>query len=164
MRVLLAVLLLLVSGPLGAEEPTEGERREAQGACRELQVRYALHRDAGELEAWLDLFTEDAVMSLAGRESRGRDALRAAAAQRMTGEALRHVVSNQSVEVESVDRARGRSYATVIGADAGVPAIRAVVEYWDRYQRTPRGWRIAERRTEIVFAAVPPPAPPEGGP
>ena len=92
---------------------------------------------------------------------KGREQIAAGFAQRQANDARmsRHVCQNFLCEVIDDDHARGVVYLTLYRHD-GEPGRRfsplaegpeLVGEYRDRFVRTPRGWRIAERETVASF-------------
>lgn len=61
-----------------------------------------------------------------------------------------HQVSNIEIDFDGVDVARGVTYVTAWHRFAdGRPDAVLYGQYHDRFERTPRGWRIAER---VLFA------------
>src|SRR5262245_1402840 len=98
---------------------------EDKDAIRELLARYCFHFDNGEFEAWVNLFTEDAVFDVGARgRFAGRDALRkfVHAIPLTNGvPGMKHCVMNSIVNVEN-DRATAQSYVVVVqgGAVLGV--------------------------------------------
>jgi len=116
---------------------------------------YARLVDDGRADAVADLFTEDCTFrSTRGRNgtSTGRDAVR----ERMhlllsTFAATSHHVSNIQVTFTGPDRAEGLTY---LYAWHDFTDDRPVGHLWARYvdvfQRTPTGWRIAERSLHVT--------------
>ena len=139
---------------------SDDQRAQIAAACTALSVAYARHVDFGDYEAFVDLFTEDAILA-AGPVREGREAIRASMAQRSPELRSRHVLTNIHIDVDGPDAARGISYLTLyrhIGPesldDAAVPmrGPAAVGHYSDRFRLTPAGWKIAERRLSLAFA------------
>lgn len=127
------------------------------GKLADLYCKYLDHKDP---EAFADLYTEDAVykpaiqpVPIVGRD-RILEWIRAYPSSRM----VRHVSTNQIVEVIDQNSAKGTSYAITFrepnpqeGEVSTRTAPRAVVEYVDTYRRTADGWKIASRYYNIDF-------------
>lgn len=121
-------------------------------AIRNLLGRVAQLADEGDLEEYLDLFTDDASWGGAGFPTRqGRAALRAGAEERRAsgtagpGSMTRHAVSTAVVEVAG-DRATARSLFHFYGATDGVPELRMIGIWEDALARDDGAWKIAARR------------------
>ena len=161
MRSLIALILL--STPLLAMGEQTAERmaaEDAERACTRLIMDYAVYRDAGEARRYADLFTENGSLSLLGQTWQGRDAIY----ERMVNaEPQRsvHLMSTVRVYPESQTTARGVSYAEVYiegETDSGpveTAGFMAIGRYIDRFERTPEGWKIAERRFERLLVRRP---------
>lgn len=123
-----------------------------EAACARLCVDFANHIDARRYDAWLDLFTEDGVLDRMGTRISGRTELAGFLKARPTTVETRHLCTNIRVEMATADEASGFCYALFFQGTPGEPGQPAtlagapsVVEYHDRYRRTPQGWRIQER-------------------
>ena len=117
-------------------------------ACERLVLDFAYFSDHREYESLGALFTEEGIMVRpSGTRLEGRNAIvtayRATPADRIT----RHICTNIRITVESSDRARGTTYATVY-SNSSTPKIG---EFEDEFLRTPEGWRIAERTARFVI-------------
>ena len=136
--------------------------REDQVAIEQLLNRYCHKLDRGEIDAVVDLFTEDAVL-LPQYEGDARHAGRAAVRAWYTRYAatsiaavrgLRHKISTALIEVDG-DAATAVCY---LDADSVNRATgkRSLVggRYEDRLVRTVAGWRISERRIVIDYAST----------
>ena len=123
-------------------------------ALRELRARYSLTYDSGQLEAFLDLFTEDAVLQLGtlGFAS-GRDAIRSALEAPMAAaDFVAHFTSDEVTEFTGDDMARGTSrFAVHYGRD---PNIQGAGTYHDEYRRTPQGWRFTSRTIDFFYMGM----------
>ena len=131
-----------------------------EAACARLCVDFANHIDARRYSAWLDLFTEDGVLDRMGHPVVGRAALAAFLEARPATVETRHLCTNIRVDLASAGEATGFCYALFFqgaAGEAGRPATLSdapsVVEYHDRYRRTPQGWRIQERRIRMALQA-----------
>ena len=131
-------------------------------ACERLVIDYTHLVDFGEAARIADLFTEDGVWEAEGVRMEGRDAIRAGfgARQGVTRRTSRHVCTNLAITLAGPDDATGVSYlvnyrhdsasgVAELPAPAGLPKF--VGEYFDRFVRTPDGWRIAHRRCTLAF-------------
>jgi uncharacterized protein (TIGR02246 family) len=146
-------------------EPPLGpvERLAVVAAVTDVVTRYARAVNQWDLDAFVALFTEDAVWQRPGTdELRGHRAIRAFMESQPTERVLRHV--NGGCLVEPVDQTRARAWSQttvyeVLGT-TGVPAPLAgpqlVVEYDDQLVVVSGRWRIARRDTTVVFRAGPP--------
>ncbi|HEU0222758.1 MAG TPA: nuclear transport factor 2 family protein [Paracoccaceae bacterium] len=121
--------------------------------CERLATSYANLLDAYDYEAFLDLWAEDAVLNMLGREFSGRQAIRRWLEGREPGMICRHLVTNIVTDVIDADRARGYCYTisyrvqNALGQEPG-PLERPtfLVHYRSEFTRHPaRGWLIARR-------------------
>ncbi len=124
----------------------------------EQQVRNLLARmghlaDDGELDEYMDQFTEDAVWDggpVFGRRQ-GQEAILEGARERRAsgtsgpGAHTRHVLTTTEVQVNG-DTARSKSvFMFYVGIDAE-PKVQVVGVYEDECRRTPQGWKLAHRK------------------
>jgi len=134
--------------------------------CVGLMTAYCTHLDAGDADAFLDLFTDDLVWARThppGLEYRGRDAMRRYFDERPTLRRNYHLVLNPRVTVLGPDLAEGACLLLVIDGPAGSGAIPAPMggvsllgEYRDIYVRVSEGWRIARRElSRLIDRKVP---------
>ena len=130
-----------------------------QRACTDLSIGYARAIDFRDYDAFLELFTDDAVLD-AGRRLDGLGAIRASLRRRPDELRSRHVISNVFIDVLSPEEARGISYLTLYrhhGAASLTPqpvplaGPAAVGHYEDRFRRTARGWLFSARRLHLAF-------------
>ncbi|CQD18736.1 hypothetical protein BN000_04288 [Mycobacterium europaeum] len=117
-----------------------------------LNTAFAYFMDHGDFESMIQLFTTDAHFDRAGNIHRGRDEIREAMRQRPKVTA-RHQLTNFHFLNVSDEYAEGVICAMVYHGppqEDGKPADYAVdecrlMEFQDKYTRTPEGWRIASR-------------------
>lgn len=139
-------------------QDTDIERIER--ACTALSASYARAIDFRDYDAFVELFTEDAVLDT-GKPLDGLDAIRASLADRDDRLRTRHVMTNVFVDVLNADEARGIAYLTLYrhhGDDSlrpgpvplSGPAV--VGHYEDRFARTAQGWRFRSRRLHMAFS------------
>jgi len=122
---------------------------------RNLLARLARLADEGDLDEYLTVFTEDAVMELPGGPPRtGHAGLRAGAeAGRSSGATgpgshTIHLLHQSHVVVDG-DEATSTTAFTFLRDTAGTPTVALVGRYHDRFRRTPEGWKLAHRRTQV---------------
>jgi uncharacterized protein (TIGR02246 family) len=126
----------------------------------ELQIRNVIARlaflaDQGDLDEYMEQFTEDAVWALPGSERRGRPDIRAGAEARRTdgvtgpGTGTRHVITTTSVHLDTVDAASADSYFQFFQQTTATPTLFNMGWYHDTFIRDQGGWRLARR--EITF-------------
>lgn len=152
MKLLTAVLMLCVVGPLHAGE--------VEDACTDLVLDYAYYRDRLDAEAFADIFAEDAVLSVLGQDFVGRDAIGARLRNADAGDILRHLMSTIRIFPVNEQQARGVSYVTVYSGSAGdlprpLAQPLAIGEYHDQFTRTSSGWKIQRREFVPVFMSAP---------
>jgi len=123
-------------------------------ALRQLVEQYARGADTRDAELYADVFTDDAVLFTNRGEIRGRTDLLKVAPRLGRYRATMHLVGNHYVTFDDRETARGIAYCEashmrdVEGTD-WVYVMRIV--YHDVYVREPRGWRISERRLELLW-------------
>ncbi len=135
------------------------QRADDHEDIRQLLARYNWAIDFGDIDAWIDCFTDDGVFSCTGLpeddprggKHEGREALHAygnAHYARSKGRA-RHWNWNLLVDVDG-DNATMRCYLNAYGAGQGDTAIlRTTGVYRDRLRRTGDGWRFTSREVTI---------------
>jgi len=130
-------------------------RVEAELEIRNTISRLAILADQGDLDEYVDQFTEDAVWDLPGASRHGRADIRAGAEQRRAegvtgpGTATRHVITTVSVSVDGPDTAWADSYFMFLRNTAEAPSIVNMGVYHDRFEREDGSWRLAHR--QITF-------------
>ncbi|HRW02067.1 MAG TPA: nuclear transport factor 2 family protein [Tetrasphaera sp.] len=127
------------------------ERRAIEHDCAALVMRYANGNDAADWDLVARLFAADGRMSRPTAPDdfiEGRDAILAAFRAR-PARTTRHVTSNVVIGVESATSARGEC-ALVLYTAYKAPIVGS---FHDRFVRTSDGWRFAERRGSLTFAA-----------
>jgi ketosteroid isomerase-like protein len=136
---------------------TPAETLEIRLALVDLNAAFAAHLDHGDIDALVDLFTEDALYTHGERRSVGRAEIEQLFRQRVAGgpRTSRHLYSGLRLSIDSATEARGLSVCLSFAAD-GLPPLPAkpflVADFVDRYRRDADGcWRIAARHIERVF-------------
>jgi hypothetical protein len=122
MRTLASLIALLCLAPLAAAKESDAQRQLVdRNAIIEVMHQYIWSVDSLDADAYVSVFTEDAVIEQPTVTEKGRDAIRKVvtgmlerqAANRAAGKppgALYHVVSNESVVFQSATEATYRSY------------------------------------------------------
>ena len=130
-------------------------------ACMKLQRQYGVFADRGDVEGFTNLFAPDG--SVAVPEAPpfvGHDAIRASIeALTAMGVTMRHVLTNNVVDVVDETTATGVSYLVVYNSTAEadesgqrpVAPPATVGEYADTFRRTAEGWRFQSRVLTRVF-------------
>lgn len=161
---LVVLATALLSGSVSAPALASPSQADDRLQIYELMDRYGVVHDFGTPEAYAQLFTADAEISIGSGPpvAKGREALAAMAArdhQRFGGGVtsdgkaaliMRHVISNRSVELVGKDAARGSCYVTTLirTPDNGL-AVLSIGRYEDEYVRQGGQWRISKRRIMI---------------
>lgn len=140
--------------------PVDVQQALDEAACARLCVAFANHIDARRYDAWLDLFTDDGVLDRMGTRVTGRAELARFLEARPATVETRHLCTNIRVNLASTDEATGFCYVLFFqgvpgaaGEAATASGAPGIVEYHDRYRRTPQGWRIQERRIRLALKA-----------
>jgi hypothetical protein len=136
----------------------------AERACFRLITDYAFYVDSGEAGRIAELFIEEGRWGGAdGRWMNGKAEIAASFGQRqgLVRRTSRHVCTNLRVDFLSTTEAEGTCYLMNYRydtPDGSVPVLpvpsetpKFVGEYYDRYVKTPEGWRFAQRRFELAF-------------
>lgn len=135
-----------------------GEKLAVRAALEDLNAAFTYHLDHGDVDALVNLFTEDALYTHGPRRSEGRAAIERLFRARLEGgpRTSRHVYSGLRLEIESADRASGTSVCmSFIGT--GIPPLSpavptVVADFRDIYRRCGDGrWRFAERHIDRIF-------------
>ena len=134
-------------------------------ALQEQIARYSYAWDERDLDGYVALFAEDAIFEvdpeLPGGPSvhrRGREEIRSWAEERMAARSpdvqVRHHQSGTVFEELGADHARTRTMLlTSRVGPGGQPPSSGI--YYDEWQRTPEGWRVARRTLRHDFAQSP---------
>jgi 3-phenylpropionate/cinnamic acid dioxygenase small subunit len=140
---------------------------ELQWAADQLEIRNLLSRlthlaDAGNLEEYVDLFTDDGYWEPPEgsdpsiRALRGRAELLDGAHERREmglagpGTSSRHVISNIALTRTGDDTASGHSYwHFYTHTNEDIHQTGGMGTYDDEFRRTPDGWRLASRLSRL---------------
>ena len=130
---------------------SEAARLADREAIRELRARYSHSYDSRQLDAFVDLFTEDAVLQLGPLGLvQGREAIRAALSGPIaTADFAVHFTSDELTEFTGADSARGTArFAVHYGR---TPNIEGAGTYHDEYRHTRDGWRFVRRTIDFFY-------------
>lgn len=118
--------------------------------------RYAHHADGGELDAFVALFSDDAVLDMALPGVHDKASLALAMKNRPAPAAhtqTRHVMTNLVFHEQSTESASGALYFTFISSTGGKPALLLTGQYSFTVGRESGQWRI--RRWRVVMDGAP---------
>ena len=143
---------------------TEAQRLnllETRLALEALNTDFCHFLDHGDIDALVELFTEDAVYTHGSRRSSGRTEILKLFQRRGSAgpRTARHLYSCLRLQVESEDRASGTSVCLTFAFDGTAPIVPAephlVADFIDDYRRCADGrWRISKRHIERIFVAA----------
>lgn len=135
------------------------DSRQDLSDCESLIHAFCFLIDHGQAADVVDLFCEDGVFERRGQALRGQAAIAVAMAARQPEVQTRHICSNIMLRTESPGRIIGVTYfqffrhdsRTAQGPKAPADLLEAIGEYHDVFEKTPGGWRFAQRRADAVF-------------
>jgi uncharacterized protein (TIGR02246 family) len=130
---------------------------EAHESIRRLVAVYAQLLDDQRLEAWADLFTEDAVFAFWGRTCRGRAEIVREVGGMQAATPGKHACFQPVIDLIDADHARAWTDFAALATDAEGRIFPATIaRYHDELVRgADARWRFARR--VIVFAGEPVP-------
>ncbi len=117
---------------------------EDQVAISDLLARYCLTLDADDVDAWVQLFTPDAVYEVYGRAFEGHEGLRKMMSGAPGG---LHLGGPPTIEMRDSDHASTKRNLLFIDRVHGEQ--RSAI-YSDELARTTDGWRIARCRCRFI--------------
>jgi len=132
-----------------------------QSAIADLVARLAHLADmGGDLQEYLDCFTDDAVWEFPGNpaldlppgRSEGRHQIAADRVRRRDdrfqgpGTGTRHLNTTLAVDVRTANTADATSYWLFVAGGPDGPVVRAMGAYHDTFRRIDGRWRLAHRR------------------
>jgi len=127
---------------------------EDEHAVRNLVARVAQYADGPDVDAYVALFTPDAVWDMPGAPRQGHAEIRAgseerrAAGQTGPGSNTRHVVSTMAVTVDG-DHAVADSVWQFYVDTAPSPRLQLIGTYHDELVRVGDEWKLARRQITI---------------
>lgn len=134
---------------------SDSARVAAELAVRNVIARIAILADQGDLDEYVDQFTEDAVWDFPTAPRQGRADIRAGAEMRRSesvtgpGTATRHVITNVAVHIEGADLALADSYFVFFQNTTTSPTILNMGSYRDTFVREGQSWRLAHREITL---------------
>ena len=126
----------------------------ARLGLRQLVEQYARGADTRDAVLFADVFTDDAILYTSRGDIRGRADLLKVAPRLGRYKATMHLVGNHYVTFDDADHAHGVTYcvASHMREVEGVDWVYVMqIVYHDVYVREARGWRISERRLELLW-------------
>jgi len=136
------------------------ERHRIENTRVQLQYSYARLIDFRDYEGFTELFAEDALLTLGGKELKGSEAIFGYCQTRPAGLCSRHVITNPFIDVLDDQTARGICYLTLYRSVTDPAAARvalpmppgaAVDHYEDRFCRIGDQWFFQHRTAQIAF-------------
>ena len=139
---------------------TTAERIEIERACERVVYGYSRALDLGNMSAAADYFAENGSLARPMAPTQiiqGRETIRASLLTRPKTLLTKHLASNVTIDVISLDEARGLSYLTMISTtpppDGAAPYVSAgpiyFGEFSDRFVREAGQWKFLERRGSV---------------
>ena len=132
------------------------QRLEDLLAIQQLFIDYGLALDAGDLEAYADLFATEGTLNLGPiGKAKGRPEIRALMTKTLEGlvGAAFHIVSSPQVELHG-DIATSQVMWTVIHRDKnGQPQVTMIGKHHDELVREAGSWKIRYRRGTVDIPA-----------
>ena len=139
--------------------PATDERTAIEHACARLVLQLFSGMDDLRYDRVTDAFAPDGVWHRAGKTLRGRAEILAAMNERDPKRFVRHIISNQVVDVTDDDRATGRCYVTAYAGPADdeprtINAPWLILTFTATFARSGGAWSIAEARIvrDFVFS------------
>jgi len=145
-------------------EFSQAEMRNVEQACYALAAEYAEIVDSQDYARLREIFAEDGTFTRPSSPPvvlRGADAIVAWFESRPRTRLTFHLISNFRVRMETMDTAVGTCRVLLYTSDPSEPETlgegrktaskQMMGTYQDRYIRTPKGWRFAERGGSILY-------------
>jgi uncharacterized protein (TIGR02246 family) len=123
-------------------------------AVRNLVARVAQYADGPDVDAYVALFTPDAIWDMPGGPRRGHAEIRAGSEERRAagqigpGSNTRHVVSTVAVKVHE-EHAVADSVWQFYVETASAPRLQLMGTYRDEFRRVGPEWKLAHRKITI---------------
>jgi uncharacterized protein (TIGR02246 family) len=136
-------------------QPAERSAVADELAIRNLVARIAHAADFGDLDEYVELFTEDASWEMPDAARRGRADIRAGAEDRRRtgvtgpGSATRHSITSTAVERTGEDTAVGDCYFIFYRDTTSNPTVFNMGHYHDDFRFVDGRWRLARRQITI---------------
>ena len=123
-------------------------------AVRNLVARVAQYADGPDVDAYVALFTSDAVWDMPGAPRRGHAEIRAGSEERRAarqigpGSNTRHVVSTVAVQVDNDHAVANSVWQFYVDTDT-TPRLQLMGTYRDELRRMGHEWKLAHRKITI---------------
>jgi hypothetical protein len=121
----------------------------AEREIRKIVALYPQYADNADEVAWAALFSEDGELCIGDTVVKGREALAEWLLGTLKGPAMRHMMLNSFIEVESEDTARGSLDMALLLRKDDRWMVGPTPRYDDQYVRTAEGWKFARRRLQM---------------
>ena len=123
-------------------------------AVRNVVARLAQYADGPDIDAYVALFTPDAVWDMPGAPRTGHAQIRAGSEERRAagqigpGSATRHVVSTTTVRVHEDHAVADSVWQFYVDTDKA-PRLQLIGTYHDELVRVGHEWKLAHRQISI---------------
>lgn len=119
---------------------------------QELIARYSIARDDKNIEALINLFTEDAVFERAGQTVKGRQEIRSFFIASMS----RYDFTTHTTHAQVLDPLSAVAVAGAVSGHAELvldgQLVVASYRYADKYEKEQQGWRLSRRSLRFIYA------------
>lgn len=160
----LGLILLMMVTLAPAADLTEAETLKIKADIKQLVDNYAITRDNWDAKGHANLFTEQAKLIMNGAVTQGREAVqKRIEGLNHNGRSL-HMMTSSQITIIDKNTATGIQYVAVYTNTPEQPvkeeesiAVKGpsrMGKYFDKYERTPEGWKFAERRLQTVFTTA----------
>lgn len=136
------------------------ERIAIEHDCAKLVAKFHVMVDRWDHQGMVELFAEDGIFDhLFLGPLKGHARIKEYFDAKDTSSVTQHITTNIVIDVIDADHAEGTAYFTFYGSppDTKPPAeLEGPMNtgmYTDRFVRTPKGWRFAYRRSQLIFRA-----------
>lgn len=136
----------------------ELQRLLGEHACQRLCVEFHIKIDTCRYQEIEDLFTPDAVWHHLNTTFTGKDEIRGYLSSKSPYPIVRHLLTNNLIELLDETTATGICYVTLFYAlpSTEVPNLEApviLVTYHDTFRKTKMGWQFSSRRPVVTMKA-----------
>lgn len=160
--VLVALAMAMTAVHAAGVSPAEALQIKAD--IKQLVDNYAITRDNWDAKAHAALFTEHARLIMNGAITEGSAAIqKRVEGLNHDGRSL-HMMTSSQITIIDKDHATGIQYIAVYTHTPDKPvkedesiAVKGpsrMGKYFDKYERTPDGWKFTERRLQTVFTTA----------
>jgi hypothetical protein len=118
-------------------------------AIQRLLGLYCQHADDEKYDEWVELFDADGFLNIMGQNIAGPGALKNWLVSVKAGTALRHLMFNPVITIDSATVAHGTVDAIYLGGKANIWAITASPRYDDTFVKVGHEWKFSSRHLQI---------------